>query len=1024
MAILAVTALFLLIFVWAAVEYRRRRDPLLRDVMLIFGSVAMLFVLGVLRLFFGSPPWPVAGLVSALLLGQPFFTVRLVSRLRPVPAWVIRGALAGWVAGAVPVLVLPRPLPGPVVWVAVTLFFVVETVAAGLLAVDGRRRGGAARIRLWCAAVGTVLFGATLLFAGAGVAVLARSVAVVSALMYLLAFLPPRRLRRAWAAGTAYALMRSLLAAPPTEPAERIWRRYCEGTRQVLGADAVVVLLPGAGDSVQLISDPGLGTAEPRYRTADIEGLTAGPGTLDALAGWTGPPPVAAELARLSGTRFVDAAPLPGSGGVLVLLHRHRTLFTDDDIELYAELASQAAALAERAAVLGDRQRLAIIVESSADAIMSKSLDGVITSWNAAAERLYGYRVEEVLGRNAAMLFAPEERELETELLARAARGERIDQLEVRNCTRDGAPVMVSLTSSLITDGAGRPAGVACIVRDTSERRRAEVMFRGLLEAAPDAIIGVTADGKIALLNAQTERLFGYQRDELLGQSVDCLVPERVRAAHPGHRLHYFANPQQRPMGAGMALAAVRKDGSEFPAEISLSALETDQGVIVSAAVRDVTERLQAQAERERLAAQAERDAAERRLQHTRRLESLGQLAGGVAHDFNNILGVIASYTELLTETLEAPVPDPEELTAARADLGQIARATERAARLTKQLLAFGRREITQAQVLSLNHVVGDVEQMLRRTLGEHIHLITELDRNLWPVCVDPSQFEQILLNLAVNARDAMPGGGTLSIDTSNTELEEDDVADSTELSPGRYVRVRVSDTGSGMPPEVADRAFEPFFTTKPQGAGTGLGLATVYGIASAAGGHVRLYSEAGIGTTITIVLPASDAAIDEAEVAARPVTTSPPAAAGATILLVEDEEALRIATSRILVRAGYEVLTADGGAAALRLAQHHPAPIHLLLTDVIMPNMMGNEVATRVRALRPELPVLYMSGYAQPVLTENGTLQPGVIIIEKPFTRRDLLDRVHARLHHGAPVEGDDGTERLAAAHPGDPSC
>jgi CheY-like chemotaxis protein len=326
--------------------------------------------------------------------------------------------------------------------------------------------------------------------------------------------------------------------------------------------------------------------------------------------------------------------------------------------------------------------------------------------------------------------------------------------------------------------------------------------------------------------------------------------------------------------------------------------------------------------------------------------------------------------------------------------------------------------------VLSLNHVVGDVEQMLRRTLGEHIHLITELDRNLWPVCVDPSQFEQILLNLAVNARDAMPGGGTLSIDTTNTELEEDDVADSTELSPGRYVRVRVSDTGSGMPPEVAERAFEPFFTTKPQGAGTGLGLATVYGIASAAGGHVRLYSEAGIGTTITIVLPVSDAAIDEAEVAARPVATSPPAAAGATILLVEDEEALRIATSRILVRAGYEVLTADGGAAALRLAQHHPAPIHLLLTDVIMPNMMGNEVATRVRALRPELPVLYMSGYAQPVLTENGTLQPGVIIIEKPFTRRDLLDRVHARLHHGAPGEGDDGTERLAAAHPGDPSC
>jgi CheY-like chemotaxis protein len=253
-----------------------------------------------------------------------------------------------------------------------------------------------------------------------------------------------------------------------------------------------------------------------------------------------------------------------------------------------------------------------------------------------------------------------------------------------------------------------------------------------------------------------------------------------------------------------------------------------------------------------------------------------------------------------------------------------------------------------------------------------------------------------------------MPSGGTLSIDTSNTELDEDDVADCTELAPGRYVRVRVSDTGSGMPPEVAERAFEPFFTTKPQGAGTGLGLATVYGIATAAGGHVRLYSEAGIGTTVTFVLPVSEEAVTAPEAPAAPVAAATPADPEATILLVEDEEALRNATRRILTRAGYDVLVADGGAAALRLAQHHPGPIHLLLTDVIMPNMMGNEVAARVHALRPDVPVLYMSGYAQPVLTENGTLQEGVIIIEKPFSRQDLLDRVHARLRHGGPGDHD----------------
>ena len=1022
MAVLTVTTAFLLIFIWAAVGYRRRRDPLLRDVMLIFASVSMLFVLGVLRLTMGAPPRVVVGLASAVLLGQPFWTLRLVSRMRPVPAWVSGAALAAWIASAVSVLVVSEPMPDPVVWFSVTLFFLVEAVAAALLAADARGRGGAARIRLWCAAVGTLLFGAALLFAGADVNVLARSVAVVSALMYLLAFLPPRWLRHIWSWGAAYGLTRSLLAAPPAEPAHRIWERYCHNARPTLGVDALVVLLPGPAGTVQLIGDPALELDGRRYRMTDVDALPTGSATIDALDGRTDPPPVAADLARASGTRFVNVAPLPGPGGVLVILHRHRTLFADDDLDLIAELAGQAAALAERAAVLADRQRLAVIVESSADAIMSKTLDGTITSWNAGAERLYGYRVDEVLGRPAEMLFHPAEQYREADLLLGAIRGERIDQVEVQNVTRDGVPVTVSLTSSLITDASGQPAGVACVARDTSERRRAEAMFRGLLEAAPDAIVGVTADGRIALLNAQTERLFGYRRDELIGRSVDVLVPERIRAAHPDHRRQYFADPLQRPMGAGMPLAAVRKDGTEFPAEISLSALETDQGVIVSAAVRDVTERLQAQAERERLAAQADRDATERRLQHTRRLESLGQLAGGVAHDFNNILAVIASYTELLTETLAVPVPDPAELTAARTDLAQISRATERATRLTKQLLAFGRREITQTQVLSLNHVVGDVEQMLRRTLGEHIHLIAHLDPQLWPVRVDPSQFEQILLNLAVNARDAMPGGGTLSIDTSNTDLDEHEVADGTQLAAGRYVRFRVSDTGSGMPAEVAERAFEPFFTTKPQGAGTGLGLATVYGIATAAGGHVRLYSEPGIGTTVTLLLPASDDAVTVAEEPADVVTPPAPAAPEATILLVEDEEPLRLAASRILLGAGYEVLVADGGAAALHYAQHHPAPIHLLLTDVIMPSMMGNEVAARVQALRPGTPVLYMSGYAQPVLTENGTLPPGVLIIEKPFTRRDLLDQVHARLHHVAAGEqeagaGDAAVTRVPAA-------
>jgi PAS domain S-box-containing protein len=859
---------------------------------------------------------------------------------------------------------------------------------------------------LWCAAVGTGLFGLVLPLVGAGPAMVVESrvVAVISAVMYMLAFTPPQWLRRMWSWGAAYSLMRGLLAAPADEPAQQTWQRYSRRAREVLGADDVVVLLPAEHGRVQVVAQTGLPHDGHGYVDADVDAILAAATTVDAGSDRPGIPRIAVDLARGGDAGFVTAAPLAMGGrrGALVLLNRRRTLFADDDVALFGELAAQAAALAERADVLGERQRLAEIVESSHDAIVGKTLDGVITSWNAGAERVYGYTAAEMVGKHASILFPADQHDVEAQLMDRIADGERIEQYQVQRRRKDGAVITVSLTLSPLTGPDGQAVGAASISRDISERQRAEAMFRGLLEAAPDGIVGVTHDGRIALLNAQAERLFGYHRDELLGQSVDILVPERIRSAHPGHRGHYFGNPKARPMGQGMALAAVRKDGTEFPAEISLSALETDQGTIVSAAIRDVTERLEAQAVRERLAAQAERDAAERRMQHTRRLESLGQLAGGVAHDFNNILAVIANYAELITDSLDTPDPSAQDIADARTDLAQISRAAERATRLTKQLLAFGRRDVTQAEVLSLDHVIGDVEQMLRRTLGEHIHLITQLDRDLWPVWADPSQIEQILVNLAVNARDAMPTGGTLSIDTANIELEDDDVAGS-PLTPGRYVRLRVSDTGGGMPADVVERAFEPFYTTKPQGAGTGLGLATVYGIATAAGGSIRLYSEPGIGTTVTIVLPVTDAAVATPAVA-RETETGPPASSGsgeqATILLVEDEDALRDATARILTRAGYQVLAADGGVQALHIARTSPDPIDLLLTDVIMPEMLGNEVARQVQVIRPEIPVLYMSGYAQPVLAAQGTLQAGITMVEKPFTSRDLLDRVHAVLH------------------------
>jgi PAS domain S-box-containing protein len=639
------------------------------------------------------------------------------------------------------------------------------------------------------------------------------------------------------------------------------------------------------------------------------------------------------------------------------------------------------------------RNRLASIVQSSHDAIIGKSLEGVITSWNPGAERLYGYTAGEMIGHHAAILFPPEARYAEADVLARIARGERVEQLETERLRKDGSRVTVSLTMSPIADAGGAIVGVASVSRDVSDRKRAEAKFRGLLEAAPDAIIGVSPDGNIALVNAQAERLFGYGRHELLGHSIEVLVPERARPVHPQHRDRYFRNPQPRPMGAGMQLAARRKDGTEFPCEISLSALDTEDGLMVSAAIRDVTDRLEFQAERERLKAAAERERLEAQLHQSQRLESLGQLAGGVAHDFNNLLAVMLNYTTFVAEEIARAAADNEERwRPVRNDIAQIQRAGERATELTHRLLAFGRREVVRPQVLNLNTVVAEVEQLLRRTLGEHIRLHARLAADLWPVLADPGQIEQVLVNLAVNARDAMPDGGTLTIDTANRTLDEAFVDSRPGLQPGRHVEFQVADTGTGIPSDIAERVFEPFFTTKPKGDGSGLGLAIIYGIITQAGGHAEIHSIPGAGTSFRALLPVTDQLPTAVE---EPATAMQVTHGVETILVVEDEEALREVTRRILVRNGYTVLTAASGPEAIKVVEDYEGHIDLLLTDVIMPLMLGKELTARIRERLPDIRVLYMSGYAQPVLASQGTLDPGVVLVEKPFSEPALMERV-----------------------------
>jgi PAS domain S-box-containing protein len=531
--------------------------------------------------------------------------------------------------------------------------------------------------------------------------------------------------------------------------------------------------------------------------------------------------------------------------------------------------------------------------------------------------------------------------------------------------------------------------------------QRADTQFRGLLEAAPDAVVCVNSGGRIVLVNAQTERLFGYRREELAGQPVEILVPDPIKASHPSRRAGYVADPRPRAMGEGMELAARCRDGSTFPAEISLSTIDTDDGILVMAAVRDVTERLElqagrerlrAQAERERLRRQAERERLQNHLNQSQRLESLGQLAGGIAHDFNNLLAVISSYAAFVAEEVvgDAPEADWESV---RGDIHQIEQAAQRAVGLTRQLLAFARREVIQPRVLNLNDTIADVEQLLVRTLGEHVELATELAAELCPVLADPGQLEQVLVNLAVNARDAMPDGGQMAIKTATTDVDADYAAGRAGLPPGRYVSLKVSDTGTGMPQEVIDKAFEPFFSTKPKKGGTGLGLATVYGIITQAGGYVQIYSEPGLGTVVTILLPATT----QAAVPLPPKEQAPPRQGGGeTVLLVEDEAALRDVTQRILAGNGYDVITAVNGRDAVEVATRHPGNIELLVTDVVMPLMAGREAAEQICALYPAAKVLFMSGYTAGALDTGGILEAGVNLIEKPFNGASLLAKLH----------------------------
>jgi hypothetical protein len=491
--------------------------------------------------------------------------------------------------------------------------------------------------------------------------------------------------------------------------------------------------------------------------------------------------------------------------------------------------------------------------------------------------------------------------------------------------------------------------------------------FRSVTDSANDAIISVNSRGEIVFWNPRAQAVFGYEEREALGQSVIFLVPGRDRQAG-AEEVASLLSGQSPWVGSMVELCGQRRDGTEVSLELSLSTWKTGHEVFYTGVIRDITDRQQAAAVlRER----------EDELRQAQKMEAVGRLAGGIAHDFNNLLTAIIGYADLVLEKLP---PDD----ARRENVQEIEKAGRSAASLTRELLAFSRKQVLQPVVLDLNHVVSDTENLLRRLVGEDVEVAFEPSPSLGAVRADRSQVEQVLLNLAANARDAMPDGGRLTIRTSMVTDRPKDGWGAPDL-PGHHVVLTVRDTGQGMTPQVRARVFEPFFTTKDPGRGTGLGLATVYGIIRQSGGQIWVESEPGQGATFYVALPATDARAKAPAATSRRIEV--PGRGSETVLLVEDNAAVRKLAREALERYGYRVLEAENGQDALRIAAAHIEEISLVLTDLVMPLMGGRELATRLRARRRSLKIIFTSGHASDPSAREGLNEAWATFVRKPFT-------------------------------------
>jgi PAS domain S-box-containing protein len=645
-----------------------------------------------------------------------------------------------------------------------------------------------------------------------------------------------------------------------------------------------------------------------------------------------------------------------------------------------------------------EREKLFIAaVESSNDAIVTKSLDGVITGWNKAAERLFGYSSQEAIGNGIDIIVPKELRSEVWTILTKIKAGDKVDHHETVRVHKDGHRIDVSLSVSPVKSPSGTIIGAAKVARDITARKRAqealresEQMARDIIAGSLDGFVQIDESGKVIEWNPQAEVIFGWSREEALGKRLTELYLPKDFETHN----HAMAARLKAPGGSAkdgerFEYEAVRKDGRKIRVEAALTPLQRRDGYVFNGFVRDITEKM----------------AAEEQLKHAQKMESVGQLTGGVAHDFNNMLTVITGTIDILAEA----VSDKPQL-AAIARL--ISEAADRGAELTGHLLAFARRQPLQPRETDVNALLLEAEKLLRPTLGEHIDVKIILQEDAWSALVDPSQLSSALLNLAINARDAMPDGGMLMVETRNVVLDEAYAKINPDVQPGSYVLVAVSDTGTGIPETIRDRIFEPFFTTKGVGKGTGLGLSMVYGFIKQSGGHIKVYSEEGHGTTFKIYLPRAGA---EPELIPTVSPSSGIEGGSETILVVEDDALVRTSVIAQIKGLGYHTLAAANAAEALAFADSG-APFDLLFTDVIMPGKLnGRQLADEMAKRRSPLKVLFTSGYTENAIIHHGRLDPGVLLLAKPYRKSDLARMIRKALD-GANVSPLSGDQALKA--------